>query len=154
MCQGGSSPFDSLIPFAPFVIFAVQFISRGRQRHADGRILARDALDLQIALVQVGQFAHDSQAQAGLSPLTAFEIGLRRRVDVGNLSGCHSPAHVHDGQHESAIVRPGFEHYRRARQRELESTTILQYDEKFQIFLALALILIVTEEFISERKKV
>ena len=41
-----------------------------------------------------------------------------------------------------------------AQRRELESTTVLQYDEKFQIFLALALILIVTEEFISERKKV
>ena len=39
-----------------------------------------------------------------------------------------------------------------AQRRELESTTVLQYDEKFQIFLALALILIVTEEFISERK--
>lgn len=41
-----------------------------------------------------------------------------------------------------------------AQQRELESTTVLQYNEKFQIFLALALILIVTEECISERKKI
>ena len=41
-----------------------------------------------------------------------------------------------------------------AERRELESTTILQYDEKFQIFLALALIIIVAEEFISERKKI
>jgi Ca-activated chloride channel family protein len=40
-----------------------------------------------------------------------------------------------------------------AKRRELESTTVLQYDEKFQIFLALALILIVTEECVSERKK-
>lgn len=40
-----------------------------------------------------------------------------------------------------------------AQRRELESTTVLQYDEKFQIFLALALILIVTEECISERRK-
>ena len=41
-----------------------------------------------------------------------------------------------------------------AQRRELESTTVLQYDEKFQIFLVLALIVIVTEEFISERKKI
>lgn len=41
-----------------------------------------------------------------------------------------------------------------AQRRELESTTILQYDEEFQIFLALALILLVAEEFISERKKI
>jgi Ca-activated chloride channel family protein len=40
-----------------------------------------------------------------------------------------------------------------ARQRELESTTVLEYDEKFQVFLALALILIVTEELIRECKK-
>jgi Ca-activated chloride channel family protein len=40
-----------------------------------------------------------------------------------------------------------------ADKRELESTTVLQYDEKFQIFLALGLILIVGEVFISERKK-
>ena len=40
-----------------------------------------------------------------------------------------------------------------AQRRDLESTTVLDYDEKFQIFLALALMLIVTEEFISERKK-
>jgi Ca-activated chloride channel family protein len=41
-----------------------------------------------------------------------------------------------------------------AQQRELESTTVLEYDEKFQIFLAFALILIVTEECISERKRI
>ncbi|MCD6175556.1 MAG: VWA domain-containing protein [Planctomycetes bacterium] len=40
-----------------------------------------------------------------------------------------------------------------AQRRDLESTTVLEYEEKFQIFLALALILIVTEEFISERKR-
>ena len=41
-----------------------------------------------------------------------------------------------------------------AGKRELDSTTILQYDEKFQIFLALGLLLIVCEVFISERKKI
>ena len=41
-----------------------------------------------------------------------------------------------------------------AERRDLESTMVLDYDEKFQIFLALALLLIVTEEFVSERKKV
>jgi hypothetical protein len=40
-----------------------------------------------------------------------------------------------------------------AQRRDLESTTVLEYDEKFQIFLALALIVIVTEECVSERKK-
>ncbi|MHC5090705.1 MAG: vWA domain-containing protein [Planctomycetota bacterium] len=40
-----------------------------------------------------------------------------------------------------------------AQRRDLESTTVLEYDEKFQIFLALALILIVTEECVSERKR-
>lgn len=40
-----------------------------------------------------------------------------------------------------------------ADKRELESTTILEYDEKFQIFLTLALILIVSEVFISECKE-
>lgn len=38
--------------------------------------------------------------------------------------------------------------------KELESTTILTYDEKFQIFLALALGLLVLEAWVSERKKV
>jgi Ca-activated chloride channel family protein len=41
-----------------------------------------------------------------------------------------------------------------AGKRELDSTTVLQYDEKFQIFLALGLLLIVCEVFISERKKI
>jgi Ca-activated chloride channel family protein len=41
-----------------------------------------------------------------------------------------------------------------AGKKELESTTILKYDEKFQIFLALALGLLVIEAFISERKKI
>ena len=40
-----------------------------------------------------------------------------------------------------------------AEKRELESTTLIQYDEKFQIFLALAIVLIAAEVFISERKK-
>ncbi len=41
-----------------------------------------------------------------------------------------------------------------ADRKELESATILQYDEKFQIFLALALGLLVCEAAVSERKKV
>ena len=40
-----------------------------------------------------------------------------------------------------------------AQKRELESTTMLKYDEKFQIFLASGLFLIICEVFISERKK-
>ena len=41
-----------------------------------------------------------------------------------------------------------------AEKRELESVTMMKYDEKFQIFIALALVLIVLEIFVSERKKV
>lgn len=40
-----------------------------------------------------------------------------------------------------------------AQKRQLESTTILEYDEKFQVFLALALICLISEVCISERKK-
>ncbi len=40
-----------------------------------------------------------------------------------------------------------------AEKRELESTTMMKYDEKFQIFLAIGLILLVSEVFVSERKK-
>ncbi|MCP4710412.1 MAG: VWA domain-containing protein [Planctomycetes bacterium] len=40
-----------------------------------------------------------------------------------------------------------------ADQKELDSTTIMRYDEKFQLFLALALSLLMIEAFISERKK-
>lgn len=40
-----------------------------------------------------------------------------------------------------------------AAKRELESTTMLKYDEKFQIFVALALVLLICEALISERKK-
>ncbi|RKY25873.1 MAG: hypothetical protein DRP62_00310 [Planctomycetota bacterium] len=40
-----------------------------------------------------------------------------------------------------------------AQKRELESTTMMKYDERFQIFLALALILIVWEYLTSENKK-
>jgi Ca-activated chloride channel family protein len=40
-----------------------------------------------------------------------------------------------------------------AQKRELESTTMLKYDEKFQIFVALGLALIICEVFISERRK-
>jgi Ca-activated chloride channel family protein len=40
-----------------------------------------------------------------------------------------------------------------AQKRELESTTMMKYDERFQIFLALALILIVLEYLTSESKK-
>ncbi len=41
-----------------------------------------------------------------------------------------------------------------AQKRELESLATMKYDEKFQIFLALAIILIICEALISERKKV
>ena len=41
-----------------------------------------------------------------------------------------------------------------AAKRELESTTMLKYDEKFQIFVALGLILLICEAVVSERKKV
>jgi Ca-activated chloride channel family protein len=41
-----------------------------------------------------------------------------------------------------------------AQKRELESTTMLKYDERFQIFLALGLVLIVWEYLTSERKRV
>ncbi|MBN2313884.1 MAG: VWA domain-containing protein [Sedimentisphaerales bacterium] len=41
-----------------------------------------------------------------------------------------------------------------AAKRELDSTTMLKYDEKFQIFVALGLILLICEALISERKKV
>jgi Ca-activated chloride channel homolog len=41
-----------------------------------------------------------------------------------------------------------------AAKRELESTTMLTYDEKFQIFVALALVLLICEALISERRKV
>lgn len=40
-----------------------------------------------------------------------------------------------------------------AEKREIESTTMLKYDEKFQIFVALGLALIICEVFISERRK-
>jgi len=41
-----------------------------------------------------------------------------------------------------------------AEKRELESTTMLKYDEKFQIFVALSLVLLICEAFISERRKI
>ncbi|MFC1677420.1 VWA domain-containing protein [Planctomycetota bacterium] len=41
-----------------------------------------------------------------------------------------------------------------AQKRQLESTTMLKYDEKFQIFVALGLVLIICEVFISERRKI
>lgn len=40
-----------------------------------------------------------------------------------------------------------------AEKRELESATMMKYDEKFQIFLALGIVLIICEAMISERKK-
>jgi len=40
-----------------------------------------------------------------------------------------------------------------AEKRQLESTTMLKYDEKFQIFVALGLVLIICEAFINERRK-
>ncbi len=42
---------------------------------------------------------------------------------------------------------------RSAGKRELESATIMEYDEKFQIFLALGLLCIIGEVFVSERVK-
>ncbi|MHC4557424.1 MAG: vWA domain-containing protein [Planctomycetota bacterium] len=41
-----------------------------------------------------------------------------------------------------------------AQKRELESLTMMKYDEKFQIFLALGIVIIICEALISERKKV
>lgn len=41
-----------------------------------------------------------------------------------------------------------------AQKRELESATMMQYDERFQIFLVLGILLIVCEALVSERKKV
>ena len=41
-----------------------------------------------------------------------------------------------------------------AQKRELESMTMMQYDEKFQVFLALGILLIICEALVSERKKV
>lgn len=41
-----------------------------------------------------------------------------------------------------------------AEKRQLESATMLKYDEKFQIFIALGLVLIICEVFVSERKKI
>ena len=40
-----------------------------------------------------------------------------------------------------------------AEKRQLESTTMLKYDEKFQIFVALGLVSIICEAFINERRK-
>lgn len=40
-----------------------------------------------------------------------------------------------------------------AEKRELESVTMMKYDEKFQIFLVLGIVLIICEALISERKK-
>jgi Ca-activated chloride channel family protein len=41
-----------------------------------------------------------------------------------------------------------------AQKRELESVTMIKYDERFQIFLALGIILIICEALISERRKI
>ena len=41
-----------------------------------------------------------------------------------------------------------------AQKRELESTTMLKYDERFQIFVALGLVMIICEVFVSERRKI
>ncbi len=41
-----------------------------------------------------------------------------------------------------------------AEKRELESTTMLRYDERFQIFVALGLTFLICEAMISERKKI
>jgi Ca-activated chloride channel family protein len=41
-----------------------------------------------------------------------------------------------------------------AEKRELESMSMMKYDEKFQIFIALAIVLLLGEVLVSERKKV
>lgn len=41
-----------------------------------------------------------------------------------------------------------------AEKKQLESTTMTKYDEKFQVFLVLAIVLIVCEALVSERKKI
>ena len=41
-----------------------------------------------------------------------------------------------------------------AQKRQLESTTMLKYDEKFQVFVALGLVLLICEVFVSERRKI
>ncbi len=41
-----------------------------------------------------------------------------------------------------------------AEKRELESTTMMKYDEKFQVFVALAIVLLIGEVLIGERKRV
>jgi len=41
-----------------------------------------------------------------------------------------------------------------SQKREVESATVIRYDERFQIFVALALLLLVIEALVSERKKV
>ncbi|MHC4361170.1 MAG: hypothetical protein ACYSTN_10360 [Planctomycetota bacterium] len=40
-----------------------------------------------------------------------------------------------------------------AEKRQLESATMIKYDEKFQFFVALGLALIICEAFINERRK-
>jgi Ca-activated chloride channel family protein len=40
-----------------------------------------------------------------------------------------------------------------AQKRQLESTTMMTYDERFQIFIAIGIVLLVSEVLISERKK-
>jgi Ca-activated chloride channel family protein len=40
-----------------------------------------------------------------------------------------------------------------AEKRELESTTMMKYDEKFQVFIALAIVLLISEVLIGERKR-
>jgi Ca-activated chloride channel family protein len=40
-----------------------------------------------------------------------------------------------------------------AEKRELESTTMMKYDEKFQIFVALAIVLLIGEVLLSERRR-
>jgi len=41
-----------------------------------------------------------------------------------------------------------------AEKRDLESTTMFRYDEKFQIFVALGLLFLICEAFVSERRKI
>ncbi len=81
---------------------------------------------------------------------TKLDEETLRQVAVATPTGAYIPVRTGTfdlGQIYSDLVYS-------AQRRELESTTILEYDEKFQVFLALALLLIVIEECISERKKI
>ena len=77
-----------------------------------------------------------------LDSLTLGKIALTTGGKFWNVgTGTFDLAELYD----AAIATAG--------QKELDSTTIMRYDEKFQLFLALALILLMIEAWVSERKK-